>query len=177
MYVILETVVPFRPCLTGCNKRVEVVIPPSWVQMVYVVFVPEYSLFSNENIFFSQKYPNARMCGWILRLVGEHFDLPGSRGTVFFFIANAIAHGTQTENAKQFCSALSEKKAFRDLEDLCTPQKPSEKSFEEIMHLLLEHFKLKHLVITKSNHFYNAKQEASESFSNFFIRLKHSSSA
>ena len=53
------------------------------------------------------------------------------------------------------------------MEDLCAPQKASEKSFEEIKILLLEHFKLK----------YNVKQGESEPVSNFFfVRLKHLSS-
>ena len=36
-------------------------------------------------------------------------------------------------------------KTYRVWEDLCTPQKPSDKSLEEITQLLLEHFKPKHL--------------------------------
>ena len=62
---------------------------------------------------------------------------------------------------------------YRVLEDLCTPQKPSNKSLEEITQLLLEHFKPKHLVVAESFKFYNAKQEEGESISNFLVRLKH----
>ena len=36
-----------------------------------------------------------------------------------------------------------------------------------------EHFKPKHLVITESYRFYNAKQEDGEYVFNFFIHLKH----
>ena len=64
-------------------------------------------------------------------------------------------------------------KTHRVLEDLCTPQKPSDKSLEEITQLLLEHFKTKHLVVAESFQFYNAKQGAGESISNFLVRLKH----
>ena len=59
------------------------------------------------------------------------------------------------------------------MEDLCTPQKPSDKSLEEITQLLLEHFKPKHLVVAESFKFYNAKQKEGESISNFLVRLKH----
>ena len=69
-------------------------------------------------------------------------------------------------------SAIGEK-TYRALEELCTPQKPSDKSLEEITQLLLEHFKPKHLVVAESFKFYNAKQEEGESISNFLVRLKH----
>ena len=39
LYIVQETKVPFRLCLTGCNKKVEVVIPRSWVQLDYTVVV------------------------------------------------------------------------------------------------------------------------------------------
>ena len=62
-----------------------------------------------------------------------------------FFIPNDIARGTQT---KPKCTAIMPstigEKTYRILEDLYTPSKPTEKSFEEIKHLLLEHFKPKH---------------------------------
>ena len=60
---------------------------------------------------------------------------------------------------------------YRVLEDLCTPQKPSDKSLEEITQLLLKHFK-SNLVVADSFKFYNAKQEG-ESISNFLVHLKH----
>ena len=59
------------------------------------------------------------------------------------------------------------------MEELCTPQKPSDKSLEEITQLLLEHFKPKHLVVTESFKFYNAKQEEGELISNFLVHLRH----
>ena len=65
---------------------------------------------------------------------------------------------------------------YRVLEDLCAPQKPSEKNFKEIKYLLLKHFKSKHLVIVESYWFYYAKHEEGESISNFFVHLKHLSS-
>ena len=64
------------------------------------------------------------------------------------------------------------KKTYRVLEDLCAPQKPSEKSFEEIKNLSQEHFKPKHLVISESYRFYNNKQDEGESVSNFFCSPK-----
>ena len=76
------------------------------------------------------------------------------------------------QKAKQFCLVQLEKKSTV-LEGLCTPQKPSEKSLEEILQLLLEHFKPKHLEVTESFKFYDAKQEEGESISNFLVRLKH----
>ena len=79
----------------------------------------------------------------------------------------------QRQNAEEFCSALSEKKTYNVLEDLCAPQKSSEKSFEEIKHLLLEHFKPKNLVIAENYRFYNAKQKEGDSVFNFFVFLKH----
>ena len=67
------------------------------------------------------------------------------------FIANDIAHGIQTETkGKAILLSTIREKTYRVLEDLCAPQKPSEKSFEEIKDLLLEHFKPKHLVMAES---------------------------
>ena len=74
-----------------------------------------------------------------------------------FFIANDIGYGDQTKCQAIWLSAIEEK-TYRVLEDLCTPQKPSDKSLEEITQLLLEHFKPKHLVVAESLKFYNAKQ-------------------
>ena len=39
LYIVLETEVSFQPCLTGSNKKTEVVIPPFWVQLDYDVVV------------------------------------------------------------------------------------------------------------------------------------------
>lgn len=64
-------------------------------------------------------------------------------------------------------------KSYGVLEDLCSPQKPTDISYEGIKHLLLEHFRPKHLVIAKSYGFYETRQEDSESISNDFVRLKH----
>ena len=75
-----------------------------------------------------------------------------------FFIANDIECGNQTKCKAILHSTIGEK-TYRVLEDLCTPQKPSDKSLEEITQLLLEHFKPKHLVVAESFKFYNAKQE------------------
>ena len=89
-----------------------------------------------------------------------------------FFITNDIGYGNQTKCNAILLTTIGEK-TYRVLEDLHTSQKPSDKSLEEITQLLLEHFKPKHLVVTESFKFYNAKQEEGESISNFFIRLKH----
>ena len=37
MYIVLKTEVLFRPCLTDCYKKAEVVISSSWVHLDYVV--------------------------------------------------------------------------------------------------------------------------------------------
>ena len=71
-----------------------------------------------------------------------------------FFIANNIGCGNQTKCKAILLSAIGEK-TYRVLEDLCTPQKPSDKSLEEITQLLLEHFKPKYLVVAESFKFYN----------------------
>ena len=89
-----------------------------------------------------------------------------------FFIANYIRCGNQTKCKAILLSAIGEK-MYRVLEDLCTPQKASNKSLKEITQLLLEHFKPKHLVVTESFKFYNAKQEKGESISNFLVHFKH----
>ena len=91
---------------------------------------------------------------------------------IYFFIANAIGCGNQTKCKAILLRAIG-KKTYRFLEDLCTPQKPNEKSLEEITQRLLEHFRPKHLVVAEGFKFYKAKQEEGESISNFLVRLKH----
>ena len=79
----------------------------------------------------------------ILHGVRKYLDLPRPRGTVLFcfsFIANDFGCGKQRKCKAILLSAIGEK-TYRVLEDLCTPQKPSHKSLEEITQLLLEHFK------------------------------------
>ena len=94
-----------------------------------------------------------------------------------FFIENDITHGTETETkSKAILFSTIGEKIYRILEDLLTPQNLSEKSFEVIKHLLLEHFKPKHLVIAESYQFYNAKQDKGKFISNFFVHFKHLSS-
>ena len=51
----------------------------------------------------------------------------------------------QRENAKQFCLALSEKRRTESWKIYVHLKNQSKKSFEEIKHLLREHFKLKYL--------------------------------
>ena len=112
MYV-LETVLSFRACLTGCKKKVEVVIPPYWVQLDYVVVIHEYLLKQTEHlalrVFFSHdNLPK-------LRRVDEFCIEPKNIYTQLnheeqFFISNDIAHDTQRQNAQHICSFLSEKR-------------------------------------------------------------------
>ena len=55
--------VSFRPCLTRCNQKTELVIPPLWVQLDYVfIVIHEYLLkqtgtFENEDIFSHRNIP------------------------------------------------------------------------------------------------------------------------
>ena len=83
-----------------------------------------------------------------------------------FFIANDIGCGNQTKCQAILLSAIGEK-TYRVLKDLCTPQKPSDKSLEEITQLLLEHFKTKHPVVAESFKFYNASSFTRKEFSRF----------
>ena len=39
LYIVLVSEESFRPCLTGCDKKAEVGIPPYWVQLDNVVVV------------------------------------------------------------------------------------------------------------------------------------------
>ena len=45
LYIVPETEVSFRPCLTDCNKKAEVIIPPSSAQLDYFVVGWVVSLF------------------------------------------------------------------------------------------------------------------------------------
>ena len=64
------------------------------------------------------------------------------------------------------------KKKHTILKDLYAPQEPNDRTFEEIMQLLLENFKPKYLIIEESQWFYHTKQEESESVLDFFIQFK-----
>ena len=60
-YIVLETEVLFRPCLTSCNKKADVFIPPSWVQLDYVVVFHEQLLKRTEHLATRKSFSHRNM--------------------------------------------------------------------------------------------------------------------
>jgi len=61
---------------------------------------------------------------------------------------------------------------YKLLRNLCIPALPGEKSYDELCAVLTKHFSPKINVFRERNKFYSAKQEDTESVSNFFARIK-----
>ena len=80
-----------------------------------------------------------------------------------FFEANDIAAGKQTA---VFLSAIGTK-TYQLLRDLMAPTLPKEKSFEDIVGVLNEHFQPKPLVIAERFYFHRSQQGVGESIADF----------
>ncbi|VVC35786.1 Integrase, catalytic core,Aspartic peptidase domain,Ribonuclease H-like domain,Retrotransposon gag [Cinara cedri] len=63
--------------------------------------------------------------------------------------------------------------AYKLLRDLCTPQLPKEKTFEELCSLMENHFTPKINIFRERNNFYAASQHDGESVADFTARLKN----
>lgn len=61
---------------------------------------------------------------------------------------------------------------YKTLRDVCHPQLPKDKTFEELCALLEKQFVIKTSVYRERYNFYNAKQLPNESIANWFARLK-----
>ena len=99
-----------------------------------------------------------------------------------YFIANDI--GQCEDDAEEAVKLKADKKkvahtiavigkaTYDTLKDLCLPNKPTEKSFDEICRLLTEYYRPSVLVVAEAYKFHQAKQEAGESVSVFANRLR-----
>ena len=85
-----------------------------------------------------------------------------------FFEANDIAAGKQTA---VFLSAIGTK-TYQLLRDLMAPTLPKEKSFEDIVGVLKEHFQPKPLVIAERFYFHRSQQGVGESIADFVAGLR-----
>ena len=65
------------------------------------------------------------------------------------------------------------KNTYGVLRDLCSPENPKEKTFEELCELLQQHFKPKRLEVAESHRFHRCCQEENESVSVYSARLRH----
>lgn len=61
---------------------------------------------------------------------------------------------------------------YKTLRDVCHPALPKEKTFDELCELLNKQFVVKTSVFRERFNYYNAKQLANESISNWFARIK-----
>ena len=62
------------------------------------------------------------------------------------------------------------KKTYSTLRDLCSPENPKEKTFEELCELLQQHFKPKQLEVAESYRSHRCRQEKNESVSVYSAR-------
>ena len=112
-YTVLETEVSFRPFLTGWNKKTEMIIPSSWVQLNYVVVIHEYLLKQTEH-FCAEDFSlwNMTTFGRVDEFCLESENISTYLDLMEQFSLQMISYITfkQREDAKQFCSARSEKR-------------------------------------------------------------------
>ena len=69
------------------------------------------------------------------------------------------------------------KKTYGTLRDLCSPENPRDKTFEQLHELLERHFKPKRLGVAESYRFHRCFQEENEIVSVYSARLRHLASS
>lgn len=87
-------------------------------------------------------------------------------------------NGVPADTCKRFKSratliSVNGSKAYDVLLDLCSPEAPSEKSYDDLATILKDHFALKKLLIAERYRFHNCIQLEGESVSSFATKLKH----
>ena len=91
-----------------------------------------------------------------------------------YFIANSVPADTG-ERFKRRATLISVigSKAYDVLSDLCSPESPSEKTYDDLATILKDHFAPKKLLIAERYRFQNCIQLEGEGVSTFAPKLKH----
>ena len=91
-----------------------------------------------------------------------------------YFIANSVPADTG-ERFKRRATLISVigSKAYDVLSDLCSPESPSEKTYDNLATILKDHFASKRLLIAERYRFHNCIQLEGEGVSTFAAKLKH----
>lgn len=93
-----------------------------------------------------------------------------------FFVVNNIKQEEGSDRRISALLSLIRADTYRVLRDLCTPRKPSEKSYAELCELLKIQCSPPTCVFRERIEFYEAKQEESESINNWYARIHNLSS-
>ena len=134
----------------------------------------------------------AIMASPLVGSIGE-FDTSTETFTVYherleqYFVANSIGHypsdastaDKTAANKKKVAVMISVigKKTYGTLRDLCSPENPKDKTFEQLCELLERHFKPKRLEVAESYRFHRCIQEENETVSVYSARLRLASVA
>ena len=91
-----------------------------------------------------------------------------------YFITNGVPADTG-ERFKRRATLISVigSKAYDVLSDLCSPEAPAEKTYDDLATILKDHFAPKKLLIAERYRFHNCIQLEGESVSTFATKLKH----
>ena len=103
----------------------------------------------------------------------EEFDVTCDVDTYFerldcYFVANNISDAAKVST---FIS-LAEPKTYKLLKSLVSPEKNSDKTVEELKHILKTHVQPTDSLISMSTKFYSRKQRTNESITDFVAALK-----
>ncbi|XP_060782844.1 uncharacterized protein K02A2.6 [Neoarius graeffei] len=112
--------------------------------------------------------------------------MAGAIGNIDAFDNSVEEWDTYIERLEQYCVAnhiendrkvavllsVMGAKTYNLLRSLCAPQKPSAKSFKDIIKLLQDRFNPKPLVIAERFRFHNRNQQRNESISNYIAELR-----
>ena len=85
-----------------------------------------------------------------------------------FMVANDIAEDRQVH---VFLTVVGPQ-AFKLLKNLCDPDNPNNKSYQDLKQILQAHYEPAPIVIAERHKFWTASQEENESVSGFVVRLK-----
>ena len=136
--------------------------------------------------------PAAIMASPLVGSTGE-FDTSTETFTAYherleqYFVANSI--GLYPSDASEAVKAAANKnkvavmisvigkKTYGTLRDLCSPENPKDKTFEQLCELLERHFKPKQLEVAESYRFHRCFQEENETVPLYSARLRHLASS
>jgi RNase H-fold protein (predicted Holliday junction resolvase) len=83
----------------------------------------------------------------------------------------AAANAADRKKVASFLTIVG-KKTYGVIQDLCKPNKPNEKSFEELCNLLKSHYEPKTLEVAESFKFHRCVQNEKETVTEFCTRLR-----
>ena len=106
----------------------------------------------------------------------EQYFVANSIGLYPSDVSEAVKAAANKKKVAVMISVIG-KKTYGTLRDLCSPENPKDKTFEQLCELLERHFKPKQLEVAESYRFHRCFQEENETVPVYSARLRHLASS